>query len=410
MANQKSALDLILGWRRLIYRITIGAIVVSVVVSLVMPNWYTARATCVPPQEGESRGGLLSMFSQIGMDFGARGLLSSTPMTDFMMGILKSRLLRSQVVDRFDLQRVYKADTREHAIEDLSDRLIVTTTSEGFIEVQVEDRDRQRSADMANVFMELLDDYNRRVSVEQAERTRDFVENALGENARRLLTASDALREFQEEHGAIDLPEQTRATVEAIAVLEAERTRLEIRRGVLEGFSQSDHMGMREIDAELREIQKKLGQFTGRGDEVPPGSSEDGTLLPLASIPELVVRLADLTRDVMVLERVHAFLSSQLEEARIQETRDLEIIHVLDAATPPLKKSHPRRSMIVLLSVGLAFVASLGVAFAADSFLHYAQGSHRDSEFASSMESKVLLHFARGLRQWGGPRNDEDST
>ena len=410
MVDQKSALDLVLGWRRLIYKITIGAIVVSVVVSLIMPNWYTASATCVPPQEGESRGGLLSMFSQIGMDFGARGLLSSTPMTDSMIGILKSRLLRSQVADRFDLQRVYNADSREHAIEDLSDRLIVTTTSEGFIEVQVEDRDRQRAADMANVFMELLDDYNRRVSIEQAERTREFVENALRENARRLLTASDALREFQEEHWAIDLPEQMRATVEAVAVLEAERTRLEIRRGVLEGFSHPDHMEMREIDAELREIQKKLGQFTGRGNEVPPGSSEDWTLLPLASIPKLVVRLADLTRDVMVLENVRTFLSSQLEEARIQETRDLEIIHVLDAATPPLKKSHPRRSMIVLLSVGLAFVASLGVAFVADSFLRYAQGSHRDSEFASSMESKVLLHFACGLRQWGGPRNDEDST
>ena len=412
MANQKSALDLVLGWRRLIYKITIGAIVVSVVVSLIMPNWYTASATCVPPQEGESRGGLLSMFSQIGMDFGARGLLSSTPMTDFMMGVLKSRLLRSQVVDRFDLQRVYKADSREHAIEDLSDHLIVTTTSEGFIEVQVEDRDRQRAADMANVFMELLDDYNRRVSVEQAGRTRGFVESALSENARRLLTASEALRGFQEEHGAIDLTEQTRATVEAVAVLEAERTRLEIRRGVLEGFSHSDHIGMREIDAELREIQKKLGQFTGRGDGIPLGSSEDGTLtlLPLASIPELVVRLAGLTRDVMVLEKVRAFLSSQLEEARIQETRDLEIIHILDAATPPLKKSHPRRSMIVLLSVGLAFVASVGSAFAADSFLHYARDSHRDSEFANSRESKALLRFARGLRQWGGPRNDEDST
>ena len=47
MANQKSALDLILGWRRLTYKITIGAIVVSVVVSLAMPNWYAASATCV---------------------------------------------------------------------------------------------------------------------------------------------------------------------------------------------------------------------------------------------------------------------------------------------------------------------------------------------------------------------------
>ncbi len=233
---------------------------------------------------------------------------------------------------------------------------------------------------------------------------------SLGESGQRLLTASEALREFQEEHGAIDLTEQTRATVEAIATLEAERTRLEIRRGVLEGFSHPDNVEMRKIDAELREIQKKLGEFTGRGDDVPLGSNEDGTLLPLASIPELVVRLADLTREVMVQENVRAFLSSQLEEARIQETRDLEIIHILDAAAPPLKKSRPRRSIIVLLSVGLAFVGSVGVAFAADSFLRYARGGRADAEFAGSMESKVLLRFARGLRQWGGPRSDEDST
>ncbi|MCK4409990.1 MAG: hypothetical protein KAW67_07885, partial [Candidatus Eisenbacteria sp.] len=369
-----------------------------------------ASATCVPPQEGESRGGLLSMFSQIGVDLGARGLLSSTPMTDFMIGVLKSNLLRDQVVDGFDLQRVYDAESRDHAAEDLSDHLIVTTTPEGFIEVRVEDRDRQRAANMANAFMEFLDDYSRRTSVEQAERTREFVESALEENGRRLLTASEALREFQEEHGAIDLTEQTRATVEAIATLETERTWLEVRRGVLEGFSHPDQIEMREIDAKLRGITKKLGRFTGRGDEVPPGSNEDGALLPLASIPKLVVRLADLTRDVVVQQRVREFLSSQLEEARIQETRDLEIIHVLDAAVPPLKKSRPRRSLIVILSVGLVFVGSVGVAFVADSFLHYARGSHPDSEFASSRESKVLLRFARGLRNWGGPRQDEGSS
>ncbi len=410
MANQKSALDLILGWRTLVYRVTIAAIVVSVAVSLLMPNWYQATATCMPPQEGESRGSLLSMFSQIGMDFGAGGLLSSTPMTDFTIGVLKSRHIRNLVADRFDLARVYGSETHEHAVEDLIDHLVVTTTPEGLIEVRVEDRGRQRAADMANAFMEFLDDFNRRTSVEQAQRTREFVESALEENYERLQAASAALREFQEEHGAIDLTEQTRATIGAIALLETERTRLDLRRGVLEGFSSPDQMEMREIDAELREISKKLGQFTGRGEGVAPDREGSKTLLPLADIPELVVRLTDLTREVVVQEKVRAFLSSQLEEARIQETRDLEIIHVLDTAVPPLKKSRPRRSLIVLLTVGLAFVGSVGAAFTADSFLRYAQSSHPDSGFASSRESKVLLRLARGLRKWGGPRHDEDST
>jgi O-antigen/teichoic acid export membrane protein/uncharacterized protein involved in exopolysaccharide biosynthesis len=408
MASEKSAANVILGWRALIYRVTIAAIVVSVALSLMMPNWYSASTTCMPPKEGQSAGSLLSMFTQIGMDFGAGGLLSSTPMTDFMMGILKSRHIRGKVVDRFDLVSVYDAETREHATEDLSDHLVVTTTPEGLIEVSVEDRDPERAAGMANAFMEYLDEFNRQTSVDQAARTREFVEAALEENRVRLEAASSELREFQETHGAIDLSEQTRATVDAIALLEAERTRLELRRGVLEGFSHPDQIEMREIDAELTEISEKLAEFTGRGEGAGV-QADDSMFLPLSDIPELALSLADLMREVAVQEKVRAFLSSQLEEARIQETRDLEIIHVLDRATPPLKKSRPRRSLIVLMTVGLAFIGSVGLAFAADGFLRFAEGGGSGSELASSRESRILLGVARWLRNWGGPRG-ADST
>ncbi|MBN2566363.1 MAG: hypothetical protein JXB46_11705, partial [Candidatus Eisenbacteria bacterium] len=78
MMRSGSAIDLLVRWRTLIYRVTLAAIAISVVVSLLMPNWYAASATCMPPQESDTRGGLLSMFTQIGMDFGAGTLVSST--------------------------------------------------------------------------------------------------------------------------------------------------------------------------------------------------------------------------------------------------------------------------------------------------------------------------------------------
>ena len=166
---------------------------------------------------------------------------------------------------------------------------------------------------------------------------------------------------------------------------------------------------MRRIDAELREVDRQLEQIIGKAAaSSEPGGS--GALLPLWNIPELVALLANLTREVMVQEKVRSFLSSQLEEARIQETRDLEVIHVLDEAVPPLKKSRPRRSLMVILTVALAFIGSVGTAFVADSFLGYVRDSGPDSEFASSRESKVLLRVARVLRDWGGPRQDEGSS
>jgi uncharacterized protein involved in exopolysaccharide biosynthesis len=408
MDRRNSAVDLLISWRILIYRVTLAAVVVSVAVSLLMPNWYAASATCMPPQEGRAGGGLLSMFSEIGMDLGAGSLLSTTPMTDITIGVLKSRLLRAQIVDEFDLERVYRAESREHAIDELNDHLTVTTTPEGFIEVRVEDRTRERAAGMANAFMRLLDDYSRRRSVEQAARTRGFVEVALSENALRLSDATDALREFQEEHGAIDLSEQTRATVEAIAGLAFEKAQLEVERGVLEGFSRPDQTRMREIDAELRVLQAKLDQFSGSSTNADDGSDGSAALIPLSGIPRLASELAGLMRDVAVQEKVRAYLSSQLEEARIQEAKDLEVIHIMDGAVPPLKKHRPRRSLIVILTVVLAFAASVGLAFFAESFLDYTDRTHTDSGFVASREARFVRRILLGFRRWGGPERDDE--
>jgi len=404
MSEQRSMAGLILGWRPLILRVTLAAAVISVVASLLMPNWYAAEATFLPPQEAESGGSLARVFSQMGMDFGGGGLVSSTPAADLMLGILKSRLIRGQVVDRFDLVNVYEADSRDHAIGNLGDHLRVSTTSEGLVEVWVEDLDARRAAGMANAFVEFLDGYNRRTSVEKAGRTRELVGSIIEENRQRLDDAAARLREFQEEHEAIEISEQTRVTVEAIAQLESERARLEIERGLLEGFSSPEQMEWKTLDARVREVEQKIAELRfGRGESAGDGG---GVLLPLSDIPGLGLELADLTREVMVHERVLEFLTSQYEEARIQESRDMEVIHVLDAASPPLKKFRPRRSVIVMLSVILALIGSIGVAFAAEGLLEYAAKSPPGLALGDSRDSRVLLGFLRWLRAWGGPRGE----
>jgi uncharacterized protein involved in exopolysaccharide biosynthesis len=403
MSEQRSIAGLILGWRPMVFRVTLAAAVVSVVASLLMPNWYAAEATFLPPEEAESGGSLARVFSQMGMDFGVGGLTSSTPAADLMLGILKSRLIRGQVVDRFDLIDVYEADSRDHAVEDLGDHLRVSTTSEGLVEVWVEDRDPERAAGMANAFVEFLDEYNRRTSAERARRTRELVGSIIEENRDRLDDAAARLRAFQEEHETIEISEQTRVTVEAIAQLESELARVEIERGLLEDFSSPDQMERKKLDARVREVEEKIAElrFGGRSE-----GDDGGVLLPLSAIPGLGLELADLTREVMVQERVLEFLTSQYEDARIQESRDMEVIHVLDAASPPLKKFRPRRSVIVMLSVILALIGSIGLAFAAEGLLEYAAKGPPGLALGDSRDSRVLLGFLRWLRAWGGPKGE----
>ncbi len=401
MSDQRSIVALIFGWRRLIYRITAIAVLVAVVGSLLMSNWYAATATCMPPEESERPGALVSMFSRFGLEFGAGGLVSSTPMSDLMLGVLKSRRLRGAVVDRFDLVEVYEAESRRHAVADLADHLQVGMTADGLIEVQVEDKDRERAAAMANTFVELLDQYNRETSIERAGRTREFIDVVLQENRARLEQAARELEVFRREHGAIELTEQTRVTVEAIAELESERTALEIERGLLEGFSAPESARMRQITARIRELNERISELKEGTD----GDDGPGVFIPLSEIPSLGLRLADLTREVMVQETVREYLTSQYEEARIQEARDLRSIRVVDEAVPPIKKHRPRRSIIVILTLLVALAGSVGLAFAADSLESYLASEGAEAVPMGSRESRIIRRAVAALRTWGGPRD-----
>jgi len=396
-------LDVFLEWKRLIYRLVLAAAILSVAVSLVLPRWYTANSTILPPKESETRSSLIQLTSRLGVDLAGMGLASDTPSLDVTIGVLKSRRLREQLVDRFDLVAVYHARTREHAIRQLADHVTVDSTPEGLIDVQVEDRDKGRAADMANALIDLLDAYNRATSVEQARLTTEFVGRYRAENDALLRAATDTLQSFQEHHGAIELTEQTRVTVEAAAELQAERTRLEVARGILGDYAAPDEVRMVELETRIGELSAKIENLAGTSPETAGAGRGDGVFLPLSEIPRLAVEYARLTRDVLVKEKVHEYLTTEYEQSRIQEARDLRTIQTVDRAVPPIKKSRPRRSLIVVLTVALAAISGAGLAFACDGVLRMEdEWKARSSGLAP--ELAALLRVARRLAHMSGAR------
>lgn len=409
MDGRRSFAEVLIAWRVLVYRVTIAAGLGAVVVSLLLPSWFTATAVVTPPSENDGGGGIMALMDQVrgggGTVSRARQLLKRTPEIDLMIGVLKSRRARGEIVDRFGLLEHYDDRTREHAIKRLGRLLSVSTTPEGFIQVSVTDRDKQLAADIANGFLESLDRYNRETSVADARRTREFVGGRLDEVRARLDAASSDLRRFQEEHGAIQISEQTRVTVEAMAALEGERTQLEIEKGVLENYSRGDVPRVREIEARIDEIEKRIAMLRGSAsDSAFVATRQDSTgsevMIPLGQFPRLGLQFADLKREVMAQEKVLEFLMAQFEEARIREARDLQTVSVLDPAVPPLKKSKPRRSLIVLLTAGLGFALAIGAAFGAEAL---DDTIRRRSEWSQAGEVRWLARLTGLLRKWGGP-------
>ena len=73
--------------------------------------------------------------------------------------------------------------------------------------------------------------------------------------------------------------------------------------------------------------------------------------------PELLMFFSQLFREVEAKQQVYLTLQQQLELARINEVKQSPILHVLDYAVPPIRKSSPQNILFLIsfFSLGLLF-------------------------------------------------------
>jgi len=74
--------------------------------------------------------------------------------------------------------------------------------------------------------------------------------------------------------------------------------------------------------------------------------------------PELFMIYSQLFREVEAKKEVYLTLQQQLELARIDEVKQSPILHILDHAVPPIRKSFPNRKLFLIISAFLGFTLS----------------------------------------------------
>lgn len=95
--------------------------------------------------------------------------------------------------------------------------------------------------------------------------------------------------------------------------------------------------------------------------------------LHLDKTPNTSLQYMDAVRNVKYQEAVWEILAKQFEMAKLDEAKDFPLIQVLDQATPPEKKSKPKRSLIVILATLVAFFLAVLLAFMRESLLRAKQ-------------------------------------
>lgn len=320
---------------------TLGAAALTLAVAFVLPRWYTASTVILPPEESDLLSNM-SLAQRALSKFPAFGILEDyfTP-ADVFKAILGSRTVQEELVQRFDLQRVYRKKSMELTLKALSTNTRIKLNPDGTIKVSVDDRDPRRAAAIANGYLEALDRFNVEKRNTTAHRTRVFLQTRLQETDSLLRSSEEALRRYQEVHRTVAPANAGSADVQAAADVLSRKLLLQVRLGILRGYLSESSDQVVQVKQELEELERRLG-----------------------AIPELQGELLRLMRDARVYEQLYLMLTAELEQARIRETMNTPTVQLLDRAVPPERPSRPRKGILTAAAGLLALLASAGWAAA----------------------------------------------
>ncbi|RKY61222.1 MAG: hypothetical protein DRP95_03145 [Candidatus Latescibacterota bacterium] len=351
-------------WKFLVLNF-VGVCALAAVISLLLPSWYTGRATILPPKEKEKLGlaGALAELPVPKLRLGEKG----TP-ADIYIGVLKSRRIAEALVDSFDLMRVYKVKSKEKAIRILKARTKIERTDEGLISVSVTDRSRERCAALANAYIEFLDRINLDISRRWQEDRYRYLLAQKREAQDSLRAAQLALRSFQERHGVVSLEHQAQAVIKAAAELQMDIMGLELKLKSYQASMGPTHPEVELLKNRIRIRREQLERLRrgelpryAQSEGIPEDPEVENLFLPIKSIPELQMEYFQRQMAVKIWGAMVEFLSQKLEETRLEMEKSFAAVSTVswvDRATPPELRSKPKRRLIVMFAGMFSLIVS----------------------------------------------------
>jgi uncharacterized protein involved in exopolysaccharide biosynthesis len=347
--------------RRFLARCVVIGTGLATILALLLPPRFDSTVRLMPPDDQSASSisllaGLAGKMGSLGMLAGdALGVKSSGGL---FIGILTSRTVQDDLIQKADLRKVYGTKRWESARKRLAaNTSIGEDRKSGIITITTSDQDPQRAALLAGEYVSELNAVVSQLSTSSARREREFLEGRLKEVRQGLETAEKEFGDFSSKNTAIDIKEQARAMVGAAASLQGE---LIATQSQLEGLKQiytENNVRVRALRARVNELQAELTKMGGKYEDPSASSdSKDDSLYPsIRKLPVLGVAYADLYRRTKVQEAIFETLTQQYELAKVAEAKEIPSVKFLDSPDVPERRAAPSRTFIVFLGAFLSF-------------------------------------------------------
>ncbi len=338
--------------RPLIITFIITAFISYLTIYFLIEEKFDASATIIPIQEN-TISPIAGFLKDLPIDITGSGF-SNTDMSMYST-IIYSRTLLENVIQKFNLIRVYRLDTsqvdyKEKALKTLKDNLSAKETDNNAYEITVRANDPKLAAEMTNYVIGELNDRIIDLKISKSRQNKQFLEARLDEIKGKLKQSEDSLMIFQKKSGLLAADEQIKGIMDAYSTLETGLIEKQIEKSISQKIMSKDDPRLQNIEIAEKQYQEIL-------KNVKTSGRDDSPFLALSSLPQKAVDYYRLLRTVEINNKLLEFTMPLYEQAKFEEQKDIPVLQVVDYAVPPAKKSFPPRLIITLsITIGVMFL------------------------------------------------------
>jgi uncharacterized protein involved in exopolysaccharide biosynthesis len=189
-----------------------------------------------------------------------------------------------------------------------------------------------------------------------AGQRRRFLEGELSQERTALADAEDAMKKQQMQSGIIQPDAQTSVAIGSVAQLRAQVAAGEV---AIERLK----IGATPQNPEFLRAQSEVEAMRAQLRKLECGSQAGDPLPSPSKMPESGLEYLRRLRDLKYHELLAELLAKQYEAARLDESKAVPDLPIVDRAVPPDRKSGPRRGLITLLGTLGASALAAAIAY-----------------------------------------------
>lgn len=341
--NLLDVIKTIFKWKKAIIYTCAAALVGSTLVALLLPVYYEASTVFLVSSTDQFKPELLYGSGSKEIKF-----YGDDMDIDRVLTLAESADMLSYLVDSFDLYQHYDIDPNKpkspyYVKLALSKLMDIKRTDKDAIVLSIQDKDKEIAKNMTIALRNEINAKSKNlIKATQAASIRSFQED-IAAKSKLVNIINDSLFALRKHYGIFNAESQTESLSDQLfnseATLEMNKTRLE----ALKSMGRVPRDTIRFLEAKVKGLESKVTLVEGK-----VGLLNEGIGQVSALEEEFETATTRLSEDKERLKRYEATFNA-----------DKETLVVIEEAKTPIIKSRPKRKLIVMASLVLAFLFSI---------------------------------------------------